>query len=42
MVEVMMLGLIFLVGLGSVAAVVTILAMRLLKKKGPGDSTPLS
>jgi hypothetical protein len=42
MIEVMLLGVVFLVGLGAVAAAVIIVAMRLLKKNEPGDSTPLS
>jgi hypothetical protein len=42
MVEVMLLGVVFLVGLGAVAAAVIIVAMRLLKKNEPDDSTPLS
>jgi hypothetical protein len=32
MIEVMMLGLVFLLGLGSVAAVIVILTLRYLKK----------
>jgi hypothetical protein len=35
-------GVVFLVGLGAVAAAIIIVAMRLLKKNEPNDSTPLS
>jgi|HubBroStandDraft_6_1064221.scaffolds.fasta_scaffold424407_2 hypothetical protein len=42
MVEVMLLGVVFLVGLGAVAAAVIIVAMRLLRKNEPDDPTPLS
>ena len=41
-VEVMLLGIVFLVGLGAVTAALIIVAMRLIKGKGPRDSTPLS
>jgi hypothetical protein len=42
MIEVMLLGVVFLVGLGAVAAAVIMLAMRLFKKNAPGESAPLS
>ena len=42
MIEVMLLGVVFLVGMGALAAAVIIVAMRLVKKKEPSDSTPLS
>lgn len=42
MVEVMLLGVVFLVGMGAVAAAIIMLGLRLLKKSEPDDSTPLS
>jgi hypothetical protein len=42
MIEVMLLGVVFLVGLGAVAAAIIIVAMRLFKKNDPDESTPLS
>ncbi len=39
MIEVMLLAVVFFVGLGSVAAAVIILGMRLLKKKAPDRQT---
>jgi hypothetical protein len=42
MIEVMLLGVVFLVGLGAVAAALIILAMRPFKKNEPDESTPIS
>jgi hypothetical protein len=40
MIEVFMLGFVFLLGLGGVAAAIIFIGMRLLKGKAPQDSTP--